>query len=274
MGIFFTGRRVPLFLYMKNMSKRFHDTEIWKQDWFLELPYEYKFLWFYIKDTCDHAGIWKPNTKFVEFVSGKPIDLKKAQSLFNGEKGRIEVLTNGRWLIPDFIVFQYGHNLNPKNRVHQSVLGILATNEVKLTSIRGLLDPKHRVKDKDKDKDSINKGVVKGDANYFDAIVTELYKTYMCITKPAKWDRDDIHNFILRIKEDKKKISRLQQEFMNAGNSGKSAKEIIAIVEGVKYGNGKTQGITNDVGSLKRPKGYFDQVTRGASGEESKADNA
>ena len=138
------------FIYM---SKRFHDTEIWKQDWFLELPYEYKFLWWYIKDTCNHAGIWKPNTKFIEFVSEKPIDLKKAASLFNSDKGRVEILSNGRWLIPDFIAFQYGPHLNPNNRVHLSVLGLLEANEVNLTSIRGLLDLKDRVKDKDKDKD-------------------------------------------------------------------------------------------------------------------------
>lgn len=135
------------------MSKRFHDTEIWKQDWFLEMPYEYKLLWFYVKDTCDHAGIWKPNTKFVEFIAQKPIDLKIAYSLFNSDKDRIDILPNSRWLISEFIPFQYGNHLNPNNRVHQSVLELLNVNEVKLTSIRGLIDLKDRVKDKDKDKD-------------------------------------------------------------------------------------------------------------------------
>jgi hypothetical protein len=151
------------------MSKRFHDTEIWKQDWFLELPYEYMLLWLYIKDTCDHAGIWKPNKRFIEFISGKTIDLKKAIEFFNGNKGRIEILSNGRWLIPDFISFQYGHKLNPENRVHSSILAVLEKNEVNLTSIRGLLEVKDRVKDKDKDKDSIiYKGVVRGEIPTFD----------------------------------------------------------------------------------------------------------
>lgn len=147
------------------MAKRFHDTEIWKQDWFLELPYEYMLLWFYIKDTCDHAGIWKPNKRFIEFISGKTIDLKKAIELFNGNKGRLEILPNGRWLIPDFISFQYGHKLNPENRVHASILEVLKTNGVNLTSIRGLIEVRQGVKDKDKDKDKdiYNiKGVVKG----------------------------------------------------------------------------------------------------------------
>ena len=43
------------------MAKRFHDTEIWKEDWFLSLPLNYREFWFYILDSCDHAGIWKPN---------------------------------------------------------------------------------------------------------------------------------------------------------------------------------------------------------------------
>ena len=121
-------------------------------------------LWLYIKDNCDHGGIWKPNKRFVEFISGKPIDLKKAAGFFNGDKGRIEILPNGRWLLPDFICFQYGPQLNPQNRVHASILKLLETNGVKLTSIRGLLDLKDRVKDKDKDKDKDSiTGVVKGE---------------------------------------------------------------------------------------------------------------
>jgi len=135
------------------VAKRFHETGIWNQDWFLELPYEYKFLWFYIKDTCDHAGIWKPNIKFIEFISEKKLDMKKSIEIFNSDKERIQILPNKRWFILDFISFQYGPKLNPNNRVHQSVINLLHTNEVNLTSIRGLIDLKDRVKDKDKDKD-------------------------------------------------------------------------------------------------------------------------
>ena len=133
------------------MVKRFHDTEIWKQDWFLEIENEYRTLWLYIKDTCDHAGIWKPEKKFVEFITGKPMNLETALKTFNNGKERVKILPNGRWLLPDFISFQYGGSLNPDNRVHKSILKLLDVNEVKLTSIRGLIDPKDSPKDKDKD---------------------------------------------------------------------------------------------------------------------------
>ena len=122
------------------MAKRFHDTGIWSQDWYADMPLEYMMLWNYIKDNCCHAGIWKPNKKFIEYIIGKPIDLKKALELFNNGKSRVRVLKNGRWFIEDFIVFQYGPHLNGNNHMHVSIAKILADNEIKLTSIRGLED--------------------------------------------------------------------------------------------------------------------------------------
>lgn len=120
------------------MAKRFHDTEIWNQDWFLELPPTYMLVWNYLLDKCCHAGIWKPNKKFMEYSIGATIDLKKALDLFNNGKKRIRVLDNGRWFIEDFIVYQYGPHLNGNNRLHVSIANILADNKIKLTSIRGL----------------------------------------------------------------------------------------------------------------------------------------
>jgi hypothetical protein len=82
----------------------------------------------------------------------------------NSDKKRVEVLANGRWFIIGFIAFQYGSSLNPKNRMHKSVIDLLDSNEidyksvcygfeVKETSIRPQEDPNNGVKDKDKDKD-------------------------------------------------------------------------------------------------------------------------
>jgi len=122
------------------MAKRFHDTGIWDQDWFSELPPEYMMLWFYMLDKCCFAGIWKPNKKYVEFISGKAIDLEKALQLFNSNKERVLVLENGRWFLADFIVFQYGPRLNGNNRVHAAIAKALADNGVELDSIRGLIE--------------------------------------------------------------------------------------------------------------------------------------
>lgn len=139
------------------MPKRFTDTEIWDEDWFLEFPIKYQLLWKYINDKCDHAGIWRPNKRKFEFGSRCKVDLNKFLTLINEEKERIFTLDNGRWFIVGFIPFQYcdrGRILNTNNRVHASVLEILKKNGVNLTLIRPLIEVKEGVKDKDKD----NKG--------------------------------------------------------------------------------------------------------------------
>jgi hypothetical protein len=41
------------------MPKRFTDTNIWEQSWFIELSPESKNIWQYLEKSCDCAGIWK-----------------------------------------------------------------------------------------------------------------------------------------------------------------------------------------------------------------------
>jgi len=135
------------------MSKRFTETEIWDEDWFIDTPKEYKLFWFYLKDQCNHAGIWRPNLRIFEAINEVKIDLKKAIQYFNTDKERIAILKSGHWYIIDFFVFQYGTTFNISNRVHESIEVIYNKEDIKLTSIRGLKDLKDRVKDKDKDKD-------------------------------------------------------------------------------------------------------------------------
>lgn len=141
------------------MAKRFSETEIWNEDWFLDMPNEYKLFWFYMLAKCDHAGLFKVNLRsFRGLIEGKltPTD---ALNHFNNGKDRIRVLSENLWYIEDFIVYQYGTTLNLNNRLHESIANILAKQDLKLTSIRGLKDLKDRVKDKDKDKEIRKEGV-------------------------------------------------------------------------------------------------------------------
>lgn len=140
-------------------KKRFHDIEIWTQDWFTELPKAYMFFWMYLKDSCDHAGIWKPNKKIFEFLIEEKIQLNKALELFNRDKERVIVLKNNDWLLVDFFSFQYGHVMNLGNRVHKSVYDRYKELGINLNSIRGLIDLKDGAKDKEKDREKdIGKG--------------------------------------------------------------------------------------------------------------------
>jgi len=123
------------------MSKRFTDTAIWEDDWFYELSPEYKLFWFYVKDTCDHAGIWKPKIKYFKSIADVEINLDKALEYFNKDKQRVRVLSAGYWLVEDFFYFQYSYKnktINLNNRVHKSVYDLYMKHLIALSTINGL----------------------------------------------------------------------------------------------------------------------------------------
>jgi hypothetical protein len=136
------------------MSKRFFDTTIFEEDWFLEAPDGYSLFWFYMCARCDHGGIFKPNVALFNRTFQKDISKEKVFAFYNNDKERVRVLPNGRWFLEDFIVFQYGKTLTLTNPVHKSIVNLLALNEVSPTSIRGLIEVRESAKDEDKDKDN------------------------------------------------------------------------------------------------------------------------
>lgn len=124
------------------MAKRFTDTEIWNQDWIFSCPLPYIAFWSFIRDKCNHAGIWKPNKCMFESIARTEISLDKALEIFNGDKQRIRVLPNRNWVIEDFINFQYGQSLSLSSNSHRSVLKLLLENNIDLKSVRGLVEVK------------------------------------------------------------------------------------------------------------------------------------
>lgn len=112
------------------MAKRFTETNKWTEDWFLEMSTENKLFWLYICDNCDHAGIYKPNKRMFELLAGVSVEIQEFLSIVNKDKDRITVLENGRWFLNQFISFQYGNNLNPRNRVHKSIIEVLYKNGI------------------------------------------------------------------------------------------------------------------------------------------------
>lgn len=142
------------------MAKRFFSTKIWEEDWFLDMPLEYRLFWFYILSSCDHSGIFKVNLRSFCGLNGVKIEVKEALNMLNVGKQRIRVINENTWLIEDFFSYQYGSTFNRNNRVHESIERTYLSYGIKLTSIRGLIDLKDGVKDKDKDKDKYRKGGV------------------------------------------------------------------------------------------------------------------
>ena len=146
------------------MAKRYLDTDIWKKQWFRELPLKLKNVWIYLITNCNHAGIYEVDTGLMSFMLG--IEITEEEILTHLDD-QIEVLNNGsKWFIKKFIKYQYGE-LKETNNVHRSVISILShykidtynsgsgqtLSRVKAGSKQGLKRPSPEAKDKDKDKD-------------------------------------------------------------------------------------------------------------------------
>lgn len=127
------------------MAKRFTDTGKWDKAWFRKLSPKMKCVWMFLCDRCDHAGVWEfDEDAFIYFV-GEKITSTEILNTF-GDK--VEFCSKDKLVIKSFIEFQYG-NLNPANRVHQSVLNRLE----KLAPCKPLISPLNGAKDKEEDKD-------------------------------------------------------------------------------------------------------------------------
>lgn len=122
------------------MAKRFAATELWEEDWFLEMPTEYKLFWFYMLSACNHAGFYRLNLRRFCVTNDIKIDAKKAIELFNFGKERIKVIKEDLWYVTDFITFQYGHKLNMNNRVHLSIIEQLNKFNINVKDVRGLIE--------------------------------------------------------------------------------------------------------------------------------------
>ena len=112
------------------------------------MPHDYKILWLYLLDKCSHSGLYQVDIDAMSFNIGKTYKENDILSVF---KGRISVVNNEKWLIPNFIKFQYGE-LEENNRVHFSVIKELKSLGVYKTLISPLKGGKAMVKDKDKNK--------------------------------------------------------------------------------------------------------------------------
>lgn len=103
------------------MAKRFVDTEMFSDDWFMDLSKDGKIMWFYLITMCDHAGIFKLNEKLCSFHTGIADPLSIIKQLGN----RIVRVREHLFFIPKFIDFQYPNFPNSKVRQQESAVAIL-----------------------------------------------------------------------------------------------------------------------------------------------------
>lgn len=85
------------------MAKRFIDTELFNDNWFMELSISGKLLWVYCITTCDHAGILKLNPKLCQFQTG----IKELPRVIQELGNRMVTVEQDLYFIPKFLLFQY-----------------------------------------------------------------------------------------------------------------------------------------------------------------------
>lgn len=137
------------------MAKRFIETGIFRKRLLRGLEAPYKALWIYIITECDHAGVWDTaNLDIDSIILGHEYTVEGVMEAF----GDRVLVVDGKLFIPDFIRYQYGDELNPKNKCHASVIKRLNSLEIDpetLAPTKGLPRGLEGVKDKDKDKDKV-----------------------------------------------------------------------------------------------------------------------
>lgn len=161
------------------MPKRMTDTEIWKkQRWFRKLSASHKLAFLYIKDQCDHAGIWNIDcSDLVEDIGLESFVMedfiKECNTEFDKFSGKITVkerlrlLDKGYLWVTGFIQFQCKgkeglvnphakpvitalQRLNGLNLLQESIDKGFLTLTIPLADLPdNYLTPKERDKDKD-----------------------------------------------------------------------------------------------------------------------------
>ena len=139
--------------------KRFTDTDKWSDKFFRTLTPSGKIFWIWLCDNCDNAGIWERDDDLFKFFSGILVEVD-AHIEELGE--RIEILDDGKILLPKFVLFQQGGMLNEDKPPHRQILKILEKNGLEQRECGEIRKANERQsKGKAKVKQTLSKGKAK-----------------------------------------------------------------------------------------------------------------
>ena len=103
------------------MAKRLFDTGLVAQTWYQDLSPKGKALYVHLLCICDVAGVFETNYRMMSAYIGEKIT---EADVFDSFGKRVIPLTNheSKGMLVDFIGFQCGGILNPRVKVHASIL--------------------------------------------------------------------------------------------------------------------------------------------------------
>lgn len=122
------------------MAKRFIDTELFNDKWFMLLKKDSKLFWIYLITSCNHAGIIEFNEPLIKFKTG----LNSLDTVIKDLDNRLIPLDNDYYFVPKFLEYQYNNFPNSNVRSQQSAINILRKfklwDEENQTVIKGLVN--------------------------------------------------------------------------------------------------------------------------------------
>lgn len=120
-------------------TKRFTDTEKWKDPFFENLSNDLKLVWLYLLDDCDNAGIWSVSIRRINYHCNTQLTKEEVLNIFGS---RIYIVSEERWFFLKFVTFQYGTDwLAKKSKPILSVvskleeIGVIKDNNLVLPSV-------------------------------------------------------------------------------------------------------------------------------------------
>jgi hypothetical protein len=103
------------------MAKRFIDTGLFDDPWFMELSKDGKMLWVYLITKCNHAGIIDINNKLCKFQT----DIENIDTVIQELGDRLHRVDKQLFFIPKFIYYQYPKFPQSKVMQQKSAIEIL-----------------------------------------------------------------------------------------------------------------------------------------------------
>lgn len=190
------------------MSKRFIDTGLFDDDWFMDLSKDAKLLWIYFITKCNHAGMIKLNPKLCKVQT----DIKELETVIKQLSNRLVTVSEHLYFIPKFIDFQYPGFPNSKVRSQISAIAILKKHglidEENLTLIKGLDNSYEH--EHDNEHEHVIKELYKGIEIFFDEDcrpktekqIQDWYDTLDKLIRIDGYTPEHIHDVIKRARMD------------------------------------------------------------------------
>lgn len=123
------------------MAKRFIDTGLFDDNWFMDLSKDSKLLYLYVITKCSHAGLIELNDRLCKFQTG----ITNLKGAIKGLGNRLVTVNEGFFFAPKFLFFQYPNFPNSKVFQQKTALEELTRlglfKDGKLTPLEGFPNP-------------------------------------------------------------------------------------------------------------------------------------